>query len=119
LEYIEEVKRDSIITACIVLSRNSIVGGNVNVTQALQTTKMDKRKLFDKILVLMVQKCTKSLDYTKANEVLSSENVTELYHPHETYININREEMEIKPISFDKEENKLLDIIYVWLNNVN
>jgi hypothetical protein len=84
------------------MARNNIVNNNINVTLALHNTKLDKGKVFDKIIVSMVK------NYIE--EVLSTDNVTRPNH-HEKVLTFNPSDIEFEP-HFNQEELNLLDVIY-------
>jgi hypothetical protein len=95
----------------MVLARNNIVGNNLDVTLAIQNTKLDKSKVFDKILVSMVRNCVKSLDEKIVDEVLNTDNIVKLGSQHEKLLTFNPADVENTP-EFDAEEIRLLNILY-------
>jgi hypothetical protein len=57
------------MTACLVLARNSIVEGNQKVGDIMSGT-VDKAKVFDKVLVSMVNSCIKKINFDEAERVI-------------------------------------------------
>ena len=111
LEYVEAINKDGVLTACLLLTRNNIVGNNIHVNTAIQNTKFDKTKVFDKILVLMIKNCISKLDEKLVDEVLSVEFINKYGTKHEKLLTFDRTVVEKEP-TFDATENQLLDIIY-------
>lgn len=116
MDLLEEVRKDSALTACIVLARNSIVGNNnKNFTSVMQNAIDKKEKVFDKVIVRMVDNCVNSIEDKHVEEILTSEQVNLLDHPYQKYLSFNKDDIELKEITFDKRELELLSIIYVEL----
>ena len=103
----------------MVLARNNIAGNNLNVTFAIQNTKFDKARVFDKIIVSMVKNCINNFDEKYIDEVLAVDNITKFNNKLEkVYLTYNHSDIETNP-SFDDEESKLLHIIYKVYFNCN
>jgi hypothetical protein len=118
MDFYNEVKKDGVLVACMALTRNNIVGNNINVTVALQNTRLDRGKVFDKIVVSMIKSCMSSLDFTKVDEVLNTDNITLIGHPYEKYLTFNNADIDKEP-TFDSEDLRLLKIVYkVLVNNL-
>ena len=94
-----------------MLTRNNLVGNNINVTLAVQNTRLDRGKVFDKIITSMVKNCVKNLDLELVEQVLATDNITRIGHPYENFLTFDKTEIANEPI-FDEEDLKLLKIIY-------
>ena len=89
------------------------------MTLAIQNTRFDKARVFDKIVVSMVKNCVNNLSEQYIDEVLSADNITRFDSPYHKVLTFNLTDIDVDP-TFDAEELKLLEVIYkVNLNKFN
>ena len=53
----------------MVLVRNNLVSHNRNVTEVMENTKLNKSKVFDKIVVSLLKTCIKELSHDVVDQV--------------------------------------------------
>jgi len=67
---LDEVKNKTRIVACMVLIRNNIVHGQIDIGQTIKTSKHDRSKSFDKILASMIDHCDNIINDNEVNYVI-------------------------------------------------
>ncbi len=111
LDYIKNVEKSGILTACMVLARNNLAGNNSDIKLTIKNTKFEKVKVLDKILVTMIKNCLENLHSSEVNEILSTNNVNQFNMPQEKLLTFNAQNLETDPV-FDSQEFSLLKTIY-------
>ena len=108
-----KVEKDAVEVACQNLIRNSIVSNNLNVTNIMENAKVDKKLIFDKILVNTFTRCVASVNFQEANKILATDQVTFYNSTFNYAIPILPEEYNFKSApAFDDIERHILDLFY-------
>lgn len=109
----KSVEKDAVEVACQNLIRNSIVSNNLNVTNIMENSKVDKKLVFDKILVNTFRRCVNSINYQEANKILLTDYVTFYNSTYNYAVPIYTEEYNFKSDPhFDEKELEILDSFY-------
>lgn len=107
------VEKDAIEVACQNLIRNSIVSNNLNITNIMENAQVDKKLVFDKILVNTFTRCVGSLNFQEANKILSTDHITFYNSTYNYAVPIYPEEYNFKSVpSFNEKERQILDSFY-------
>ena len=69
LDLLDEVRNKTRLVSCMVLIRNNIVQGNIDIGPIIKSSKHDKSKTFDKILASMIEHCDKNINENDVNYV--------------------------------------------------
>jgi len=75
LDEISRVKKRSKIVACLSIIRNSLADGNQEVKAAIDNSKFDRSKSFDKIVVIMLNNCENKISDSEMEKILMPENI--------------------------------------------
>lgn len=75
LDEISRVKKRSKIVACLSIIRNSLADGNQEVKAAIDNSKFDRSKSFDKIVVTMLNNCENKISDSEMEKILMPENI--------------------------------------------
>jgi len=112
LNFIKEVEQEEISTACLLLTRNYLVGNRNKLDQLVEATRFNKGKVFDKLVLYILNNCLKNLTLKLAHKVLSVENITDFNSNELSFLNIGDNIEQSEPI-LDEKEVQLLSLVYV------
>ncbi len=112
------VENDAVEVACQNLIRNNIVSNNLNITIIMEKAKVDKKLVFDKILVNTFSRCVSSINFQEANKILSTDLVTFYNSTYNYAVPVYSEEYDFNsaPI-FSEKERQILELFYGVNNN--
>lgn len=87
----------------------------------MENAKVDKKLVFDKILVNTFNKCVGSLDFQEANKILSTDLISFYNSTYNYAVPIYAEEYNFKSApTFNEKEKQILDLFYgVKINLLN
>jgi len=109
----KRVEREAIEVACQNLIRNSIVSNNLNITNIMEETKVDKKLVFDKILVNTFARCVGSINFQEANSILSTDYITFYNSTYNYAVPVYSEEYNFQSSpSFNEIEKEILNLFY-------
>lgn len=112
MNFIKEVEQEEISTACLLLTRNYLVGNRNKLDQLVEATRFNKGKVFDKLVLYILNNCLKNLTLKLAHKVLSVENITDFNFNELSFLNIGDNIEQSEPI-LDEKEVQLLSLVYV------
>jgi hypothetical protein len=102
----------------MIIMRNSLARGNKNVNNALKETKHDKTKTYDKIISMMLDTCTGTIEDRTVDKILQSEDVNVYDNKFEKYLQFNKNVFQIigPQLQNTPSEKVILDDIQRVLN---
>ena len=78
----------------------------------IEATRFNKGKVFDKLVLFILNNCLKNLNLELAHKVLSVENISDIHSNELSFLNIGENIEQSEPI-FDDNELQLLTLVYV------
>jgi hypothetical protein len=109
---ISDIKRKSKIVACMSLVRNSLAEENKDVKNALDNSKLDSSKSFDKIIFQMLDNCEKKITDSEVDYLLNPDNILTLVSVNERYSELIKFDKNIlKNIDLNNDESNIQNLI--------
>jgi hypothetical protein len=120
LDTFEEYKQHTIVTACLIMARNSIVAKNKKLERVMEKVTSNKAQYFDKALATIVNNCIEKVHYHEAenviftliNQSMTMEVSSTPNHKYDYLLDFDVDSITAKEPQFSKQEEELLDIIY-------
>lgn len=111
IEEIVLIKKRGKIAACMSVLRNSLAEGNEEFRETLKSTKFDKTKSYEKLVLYILNNCVTKINDNDTEQLLSPDNILHLNSQYLSLIKIEKNVLIGTELSLTEEENFILNEI--------
>lgn len=117
-KFIEHTKWKTKLASCLLIMRSSLMKGNKEVSQALNDTKHDKAKTYDKIQAMMLERCVENITESIVDKVLHADRFALWEDSYSTLLTFNKNIFQIigPELKYSSTERRILDEINLITN---